>query len=215
MPHAESPPPLETGTSVLLLVSIICIVVLVIAVYHYRLPAPYAGRISQIVHNTNLTAISVDMRARDTEGVCDRLFEVKPFGWMIWAHAGRVYVLDNDAAVCPSHGTAAVILPFTADGTMISTCIGMTRGELIRMYESEPVTHIDVPTPDDRALTVLDIVNMLFVFHMTMRRPASSQSSDDGDDSDRVHTWSAQHLGRDGQQYNRLTRNHLMQHIHG
>lgn len=106
--------------------------------------------------------------------VCDRLIYVQPFGWLIWAILGQVYILNDNNAICPISSTPATIVPHDGRTTFPVTCLEYALPDIVKLYESCRSVRIPIELDADiKRFTILDALNHLFQFAITLSGPAT------------------------------------------
>ena len=119
---------------------------------------------------TRFEPMAYEIYDKSSDTNCDRLIIVQPFGWIIWAILGQVYVLNDNNMECPPHSTSVSIVPQTASGEFGATCLFYNAIDIVQLYANTPMTRVPFTVEGNR-FTILDALNNLFKFALTMHGP--------------------------------------------
>lgn len=96
---------------------------------------------------------------RSTETLCDRLIDVQPFGWYIWACRGELYILNPEGGMkCSLSSTPAVQVH--ANKVFVNTCITIPFQSLLTEYRKQPAVHVPYEITSNK-FTILSALNIL------------------------------------------------------
>lgn len=101
-----------------------------------------------------------------TEDKCDRLIQIQPFNWWIWACNGECYVLNPEGGLqCPINNSSAVKI---LDNQYIETCLNINVDNLINVYKKYKMYTVDYTIPiDTQKFTILSALNILTKNYIT------------------------------------------------
>lgn len=151
--------------------SIIVMIITVAILVNNRMSVTAMTKSFQIAEeNTRFKSTFFLIYDRSTSDICDRLIIVQPFGWIIWAINGDVYILDNVVTnVCPLGSSLAIRV--TNDIITFNTiCINAVPLSLINMYKDPQRIDYNIEESSQKnKFTVLDALNILFKNYITIQ----------------------------------------------
>lgn len=107
-----------------------------------------------------------------TKTVCNRLIIVQPFGWLILARGGMVFVLNDTLQTCSLGYTPSVLVPTSSQGNLFkSVCLEGDLALLVNAYKKFPPVfeQFDVTNSTQKnKFTILDALNILFTKWITI-----------------------------------------------
>nr|AJZ73138.1 PIF-4 [Venturia canescens] len=93
-----------------------------------------------------------------TENKCNRLIEISPFGWVVWAYYEELYILNPEGGIVCAIGRTPAVRVY-AD-RFIETCLKISYDSIIHEYKRLPVKHVPYEI-DDNTFTILSALNIL------------------------------------------------------
>ena len=165
-----------TGNVLITTILTILIVIAILIIVYINKFQIIRNSVEESSKETQFNPMYFQIYDKSNDVQCDRLIIVEPFGWVIWAKYGKVYVLNDTNFDCSLGTTPAVLVPSTtlneADYTFKSLCINILYTNIFDMYNNVTPVRVDFnieelqQQPDK--FTVLDALNYLFTRYITM-----------------------------------------------
>jgi hypothetical protein len=99
---------------------------------------------------------------KSTERVCNRLIQIKPFDWYVWATGKDLYILNQEGGI--SCGPASTPVIRVLKDHFIETCLKIDYDSILRGYtgeESNATLKVVPYTIESRTFTILSALNIL------------------------------------------------------
>lgn len=101
-----------------------------------------------------------------TDKTCDRLINIQPFNWWVWACNNELYVLNPEGGIqCPNNSSPAVRI---LDNQYIETCMNVNFDAILTIYKKyKPhIINYTIPT-NTQTFTILSALNLLVKKYVT------------------------------------------------
>lgn len=101
-----------------------------------------------------------------TDTNCNRLINVQPFDWWIWACNNELYILNPEGGLlCPGTTSPAVRV---LDNQYIEICMNVNFDSIVNIYKKfkSTVVNYTIPT-DSKTFTILSVLNILVKDYIT------------------------------------------------
>lgn len=105
---------------------------------------------------------------RSQEGPINRLIQILPFDWWIWAVNGEVFIFSTSGYECKPGTQAVVKVPSTPDNSLFKVyCINVLLQDLKKLFTAPP--HVEQYSLEGvEKFTILNALNYLFTKWITM-----------------------------------------------
>lgn len=97
---------------------------------------------------------------------CNRLINVQPFDWWVWACNDELYVLNPEGGLlCPGTTSPAVRI---LDNQYLEICMNVNFDSIINIYKKFKPTIVNYTIPtDSKTFTILSVLNILVKEYVT------------------------------------------------
>lgn len=101
-----------------------------------------------------------------TDTNCNRLINVQPFDWWVWACNDELYVLNPEGGLlCPNNTSPAVRI---LDNQYLEICMNVSFDSIINVYKKFKPTIVNYTIPtDSKTFTILSVLNILVKEYVT------------------------------------------------
>jgi len=166
-----------TAIDYIILIGSIILIGIILYIIIVNKPDIIERNVMKASEQTNFNPTYFEIYDKSTDTICDRIIIVQPFGWIIWAKAGFVYVINDTNYACPTATTPAIRIPTEIDitksiYTFDSVCINIVLDSVLNGYRD--VIAIKIPYEIEKLqqqpnkFTILDALNYLFTKYLTM-----------------------------------------------
>lgn len=153
---------------------LICIAVALLLLFLY---INYKGKrlngqklVEDAVANSAFNPTIFKIYDKSTSSTCDRLIEVRPFNWYIWACGGEVFILNPEGVMkCSMNSTPVVQVH--VNQTFTNTCISMPLQSILNEYRKIPAVDIPYEIVGNK-FTILSALNILVKNYIKLENTA-------------------------------------------
>lgn len=104
-----------------------------------------------------------------TETECNRLVQIMPFDWYVWAINKNVYIIENTAGIMCPFATLPAIQLTPDPNTFVHACLTVTLPGIISLYSEPHRVFYDITESSVQyKFTILDALNILFQRYLTV-----------------------------------------------
>lgn len=130
------------------------------ALYRANRKTRFANSVNVAVKESAFSPTYFKIYDKSSKTVCDRLINVQPFDWYVWACRGELYIINPEGRISCGAGSTPVIRITTR--SLIETCLKLDYDSLILSYQRNAKQRVIPYTiTDTKRFTILSALNLM------------------------------------------------------
>lgn len=178
----KAPPKRSVYSLAIVVILIITFVSVVIFTYFKNRTGNIKSIVDNAVERSAYSPTVFLIYDKSTTQTCNRLIQVMPFDWYVWAIQGELYVLNAEGIYsCPANNTPAIRI---FEDQFVETCLGINYDNLLNSYKLLPAKSVayDISTTTFTIFSALNILATKYITFTGIAQNAFVRLKHDGQD---------------------------------
>ncbi|ABO45420.1 unknown [Gryllus bimaculatus nudivirus] len=149
---------------VIIIILIISFIFMVVFTYLKNKMGNIHEIINEAVNSSEYSPTVFLIYDKSSSNNCNRLIQILPFDWYVWAIQGELYILNAEGIYsCPPDNTASIRV---FEDQFVETCLGINYDNLLQTYKRLP--YVSVPYEiTSTTFTIFSALNILVKKYVT------------------------------------------------
>lgn len=154
---------MDTLTIVLFAMTQVLALSALFTIYRINRRSRFAVSVNNAVTDSAFAPTFFRVYDKSSADVCDRLINVQPFDWYVWACRGELYIINPEGRIICGAGSTPVIR--ITSRSLIETCLKLDYDSLILSYErNSRLRVIPYTITNTKRFTILSALNLMLEY---------------------------------------------------